>query len=290
MESPPPPVGPEVFPDYRTYLKAWLAEHPEVSQAKLARRVGRSKSWLSKVLLGELDLDPSLVSTFARALELADEDSRTLAALVDLDSTSLAVRRGAQAWLDMVRRFKGAPTIDDRHAALFARWWYVAILELARCADLTADPARIAALLEPTVAPADIEEALGTLRELGALTVDERGVLVPATDMVASPLEVPKGLLSQALAHWHTGAHGRAQEALFRTHGSERHYGALVFALPEESLAELRQRLADFERSLVTWCEAQQRPGDRVYQLAFALFPVSARVPRGPSGGEGSRS
>lgn len=277
MEQPEPDARPIHFDSYREFLATRLEADRSLTRKALAASVGRSPAWMTQVMRGRCDIHPTMAPAMAAAMGLAGADVRAFGALVDLESEVAAVRRRAASWLDGARAMERATYPASPMECLYSRWHYGAILELARCDGFVADPEWIAAHLRPRVPVAEVASALTDLEALGLLVRDE-GTLRPAPAVVATKAEVPRGSLAAAMATWHTDGLLRAAESLRGTPTRDRHHAGLLFALAGPALDELRARLVEFEREAVALAEAPQAAPDRVYQLVFALFPVSERT------------
>lgn len=266
------PVDLYEYRDFRAFVRAWLrSRRGRPSQNQLADRIGISKAMVSSILSGKRDLDATAVGAWAEALGLDDDEARFFAALVDLDSPSKLRRYAASSYVRAAARFRGAHHLDDRRVRLFAHWHLAAVLELAGCAGFRAEPDWIADRLRPPITATQAAEALAMLVEDGLL-IEREGTLVPVD--VATPSDIPPGVLSAALRGWYLDALDRAADALVQTPPTDRHYSTWISALPSSALPLLRQRLDEMQRELLaTGPETASK--DRVYQLAIAFFPVS---------------
>lgn len=242
----------------------------------LAERAHMSPALLSAILHGRRILDSSRVETLGARLELEGEALDYFRHLVTWQHDgSRANRREAFGQVLTSRHFHQARTADDEHYELFSHWLLPAICELARCSGWRADPAWIAARFPEDVAEARVAQALQTLENLGALVRDEEGRLQSTEESWATPHELERGVLDQALGNLHISTLERAAERLDSVPGTERQYGMLTMALSREQVVALKERLTRVFQEVLAMGEERERPADRVYSLAFQLFPLT---------------
>jgi uncharacterized protein (TIGR02147 family) len=269
--------------DYRTALQVALA-HRGALQRDLARAVGRSEGWLSNILSGKRKLDPAQVPALSAALGLDDEVGAYLSALVDLESSSERVRASGWATVQASQRQRAAGHLSEDVAQAFGQWHVGAIAELARCEGFRAEPAWIAATLDPPISVAEAEAALTLLVRLELLVPDGAGGLRGGAP-TWSPSDLPPGPISEAAATLHRDALQLAAGALRGSRHNERHHSTTTLAVPEARLAAFLSRLRELERELL----AAEGPAsgevpNRVYLLGIQLFPVSRYTDADPLG------
>lgn len=266
------PVDIYEYTTFREYLDAFLSE-PGTTAAAFAKAVGCSTALVSWIRNGKRDLDPTKISAWSRAMGHDEDEFLYFLALVEVDSRSARIRRiGAQAHIRAVRRFRSAEQVNDERLDVFFNWHYAAILELAHCESFQADPEWIAARLTPRITPEQAAEALAGLLA-NRLLNEVDGRLVPIDAIVTSP-NIPPGKVSAASAVYLLSALDRASAALLETPAAERHFSSTMISLPLSAIPFLKQRMQNLERELIAYC-VDQTKRERVFQLAFVLFPVS---------------
>lgn len=260
--------------DYRRALVAAIASQGRL-QRDVAREVGRSEGWLSNILNGQRRLDPGHVDELAAALALSAEESRYLAALVDLESPSSRVRDAAWSVVAAAQRQRAAGRFTEDIASAFAAWHVGAIANLARCEGFRPDAEWIAATLDPPIAKTQAQDAVTLLVRLGLLLPDGAGGLC-AGPVTWSPSDLPPGPVSVAAAELHQSALRLAQDALHTARFNERHCSSTTLAIPEAKLPVFLAKLQELERQMLgDLGEASVEPPNRVYLLGIQLFPVS---------------
>ncbi len=264
--------------DYRRYLREWFdwkkSDNPRYSHRLFARRAGqRSPSLLLLVMEGKRNLTPQTTEAFAGAISMSEAEARFFRLLVRLDqATTSSEREESLEAILATKRFREARRLDDAGVRYFSKWWFPAVHELAHRADFRADPEWVAGRIQPPIAAADAQEALEALVELGLLEPDPNGVPRPTNRSVVTPHEVA----DVAFNAYHAGMFARATEAIGRFAPEERHLLGVTVAVPEGHVSEVKRRLNEVQRDLMSLCERD--PRERVYQLSIAFFPLSSSI------------
>ncbi len=285
-------TSPDIFGylSYREFLGDWFAAQKAAdrrySHRLFARRANvRSPSLLGEVISGRRNLTPATAEGFCRAMRLSHDQARFFDDLVRFDQAAPTELKN-QAWQRIAasRRFRNARPVDEGMMRYLSNWHYPAVRELAWRADFQADPAWIAAELQPQITVAQARDALDTLVELGMLQQREvHGVerLAPAEVSLATAHQ----LAPLAAVNYHHGMLDRAKDALDQVPGAQRHLCAVTVAIPEDLVPVLKAELDAFQERMLHLCDEQIDRAERVYQLNLQLFPLSA--PAGaPTGSE----
>lgn len=266
------------YADHRAYLSDWFGwkkeQNPRYSHRLFARRAGVSSAGLlSNVLEGRRNLTRPNAEGFARAIGLEGEAADFFFALVDLGQAADDAER-EDAWERMwsVRRFREAHRLEGAGFRYLTRWHVPAIRELVACGDFREDPVWLASRLRPPITPAQAQEALDALFELGLLVRGEDGAVAQADTRLVTAQEVG-GL---AVRRYHQGMSERARDAVEGFTGPERHLLAVTVPIPESLVPRLKEELDAFQRRLLDLCDGADGP-DRVYQINLQLFPLTAR-------------
>lgn len=261
--------------DYRRFLVDALALRG-LSQSELAKRLGRSKPWISLVLSHQRPLDPTLLPEVAVALDLDVAEQTHLAALVDLESPSGRARRTAWATLRANWAHRRSPGLADEVAMSMRHWWVVAVYELSRCEGWRPQPAWIAKTLCPPISEEQASAALRTLVDLGMLVEDDAHGLAPSVEEPTyGPHDLPAGVQSAAHRQVHTDLLSIASDGLHQHQHNERYAAAVISAISEEQFLVVRHRLEELLSELVQLAHAPQPATNRVYALTVQMTPLS---------------
>lgn len=267
--------------DVRVYLADYYAARKALgrgfSYRYFARKAGmRSPNHLKRVIDGGRPLTAAMAVRYAEALDLEGEER---AYFIDLAafcrSKTTDERNAAYERLSRYRQARSAQRLDRAHALYHATWYIPAIRELVDLPGFREDPGWIAHTLVPPISRSQAAKALGLLQELGLLIRDDAGRLVQSDAVITTGPET-RGL---HIANYHRAMLERAAESIDLVHRTERDISSLTFGCSDEVMAEIKTRLVAFRRELIALISASEVPAERVVQLNFQMFPLSAEVP-----------
>lgn len=268
---------PDVFDylDYRLYLRdtyaARKAEQRGFSFRAFSKRAGlASPNHLKRVIDGERGLNPPMALRYATALGLAPEPSAYFCDLVAFcEASTDAERNAAHERLRSSRGYRRAQPLDLAHAAYHANWYLPAIREMVRVEGFEPSPEWVASHLIPPIPTSEAARALATLEELGMLERADDGTLRSVDVLVTTGPET-RGL---HIRNFHRAMIERAAASMEIVPAPDRDISSLTFPVDDEGLRELKRRVVAFRRDLIAFLA--DRPGTRVAQLNFQLFPLS---------------
>ena len=110
-----------------------------------------------------------------------------------------AARRAAAAYakLSSFTAYRRTRKLDLAHAAYHSTWYIPVVRELAGRSDFRADPAWIAARVQPAIKPAEARAALRTLLDIGLLEAGADGRVTQSTPLVSTGPEMHALLLAE---------------------------------------------------------------------------------------------
>ncbi|MEM9190258.1 MAG: TIGR02147 family protein [Myxococcota bacterium] len=254
-----------------------MSRRPKPSDRRspfVARRIGvRSPSHLTRVISGERSLTTAMTQRYSRALGLHGEEAEYFRALVDFnDAGSALEREEAYEALRSFRRYRTVHKLDDQRADFFAHWFMPAVLELATRSDFEARPAWVAKTVRPSISTKEAKLALDTLVGLGLLR-KEHDRLLPADKTISTGAQTA----SVHVARYHRNMLRRAEAAMDLFDASERDVTAITLSVPRSAMSEIKSRLAEVRRELLTRYEDAE--SEQVVQVNFQLFPLSEVKP-----------
>lgn len=271
------------YADYRRFLADYYA-YAKAAHAfsfrAFSQRAGiRSSNYLRLVIDGERNLSAPMATRFARGCGLTGDAAHFFCELVAYCQAPTAAEQGrAYERLCRFRPFRAVHRLAREQAAYHSHWYLPAIRELARRADFRADPEWVSAQLTPRISPAQAERAITTLLQLGLVRRidDERGARLEQTSALVS---TGAGPLGHHIVGFHHMMLERAAYALDHVPRDQRDISCLTLCVSESKLRELQERVRAFRRELLQAAEVGDTP-ERVVQINFQLFPLSASVAR----------
>jgi uncharacterized protein (TIGR02147 family) len=261
--------------DHRAFLRDYYLDRKErrgQSFRSFSRRAGLgSPNYLKLVIDGHRNLTDRMAARFARAAGLSGDGADYFVELVRFNrATSTSDRADHYAKLTGFRRFQKARPLDAAFAAYHSKWYLPAVRELAARADFQPDPYWIAAVLWPSIPPADALEALKTLLSLGLLVENGEGRVVQGDVLVSTGPEVR----SVIVANYHRTMLERASASIDAVPSDQRDISSLTLCLGADGLRRLKERVQRFRRELLDLSALEEDP-KQVVQMNFQLFPLS---------------
>lgn len=267
------------FHDYREYLKAWLS-HAKASRRvfslrALSKQAQLASGYLPMVLSGARPLSPKALRKLLPCLELGKTERAYLETLVQLGtSDSQELRVDA---LDRMKRFRSYRELNPRELEVYqylTRWYYVAIREMTAMPGFRADPTWIQARLRARIPVSEIQAALEFLSKNGFIEILPDGSARPPE----KDLSCLGGVYRVALSQYHREIFNLAAQSIENTPSSERLIVGHSFAIDSAQFDRAREIINEALSKIQALKKAQE-PGESVYHVELALFPLTARPP-----------
>lgn len=156
------------------------------------------------------------------------------------------------------------------HGETLSGWHHLAIRSLI---EMDPDPGDWAALgrrLRPRRSAATVRRSVKLLEAGGLLEKRADGLWHAMEKAVATSPETPPS----AIRRFHRRCLGLAAAALENTHPERRDVTGLTLGVSEKSYRLIRDRLSEMRAELARIADADAE-ADRVYQIVFAMFPLS---------------
>ena len=260
--------------DFRAFLQALLRRRG-CTRRSLARHLGKSEAWMSRMMNGSIRLSPGFVPPMARFFELESSVASYMRALVDLESDSERIRRQGWARVLQVRARMGL--VPDGPARFLAEQpWSVRVVYELLASGMRGER-RIARIIEPQRTKEHVAKAVALLRTVG-LDKPQRGTSSNLLEL--APWLVPPKHHRQALL-LAAGALKREPHS-----GTSRHFGAFTMALCQSAYERLMDRIRILELEIAQIVLEDPGPRGRVYAVGVQFFPVSAVLSGASTPGE----
>jgi uncharacterized protein (TIGR02147 family) len=262
--------------DYRTFLDDYCrwrrSADPEFSQRTFAREAGlpaSSSSLLPAVIKGRRSLSQNLRVKFAKGLRLPEREGQYFDALVQFNQAKgMTEKNFFFAQLSKFRSSR-AHILQESQFEYFSKWYYSAIRNFFSMETRERNPAAIAARLFPEVTPAQAEDAIRLLLDLGLIKRTANGYAV-AEKHISSPKDVQ----ARAAREHMLELTRMSQEILDKTPPEQRQYNALMFTVSAQGFGAVKDRIRSFLEELREILDRDQGE-DRIYSLTLQLFPNS---------------
>ncbi len=264
--------------DYRVFLKdlqRYLKkERPVFTLEYLAGKVGlKSKGHVSLIIKGDKNIPTEKIPLFVAALELDAREADFFALMVQLNQAQ--THRDRKRFMDkMVAQLR----VTDRKLvpsqyALCEKWYHPIVHELLRILDISDQWAVLGSRLHPAISAQEARESVECLREIGLLEKNQAGFWKPTNVAIT----FGEGWRSVAVREFQMHTFDLAQNALEKTQVQERDISSLTLSLGESSFKEITERVSLFRKEILSLARSE-KDAKRVYQMNFALFPLSEKV------------
>lgn len=239
--------------DYRAFCRDFY-NHRKVLDAKFSFRSFAKKavvagSYLKHVMDGTRNLSPEMSIKFGHGMGLTPKEIDYFENLVrfnqasSLEEKTLYFERLRRKRARSLRALGLTEAVD-----LLSHWYVVAIKELV--VNLNSDDSKlIQRVLRKRLPDALIQKTVADLKELGWLTL-QNGFWTSSVSQIQFPDEVK----SYVIRSFHRQTLEIAIEALEDDIG-EREYGAAVFTFPRSKLSQLKDKIKDLQKELVSFIQ-----------------------------------
>jgi uncharacterized protein (TIGR02147 family) len=262
--------------DYRALLRDYYARMKErrrgFSHRAFSRRAGLgSPNHLKRVMDGERNLTHEMAARFAQAMGLEGDEADYFVQLVQFgQARGSQARAAAYAKLSSFKAYRRTRKLDLAHAAYHSTWYIPVVRELAGRSDFRADPAWIAARVQPAIKPAEARAALRTLLDIGLLEASEDGRVTQSTPLVSTGPEMH----ALYIAEYHRTMMARAAASIDLVASERRDISALTLLVSGAGMRRVKQKIQRFRRELLRLA-LEEVHATQVIQVNFQLFPLS---------------
>jgi len=261
--------------DYRAYLRDWCAARKAgrsgFSLRLLSQKLGLSgTSFLSAVLKGKKNLGEEVRLRLALQLGLSPEDESFFHLLVQFNQCrEIASKNHLFAQLQKYQSSR-AHLAAGEEFRFYSRWYYAAVWSYFGIQKREKNTGRISAALGGLVTPAQVEEAVSVLEELGLVRRLANGYESCERHWTTEP-EVANLAVKNHVLDLIALSGRRFSEVP----ASELESNTLMFHVSADGLGAIRDRMRQFQEELRDILD-RDKGEDRIYTLCMSLFPLTA--------------
>lgn len=271
-----PPADSKVFEylDFRKFIldscAARKSGSPGFSYRFIAARIGSTSGSMTRILKGQLNLDPEMATKLARLFGLNPLEAEYFETMV-LFCQAKALRE-QNLFLEKLLRMRGAKvrTLEEGQFQYFRKWYYSAVRELLNFLPFDGDYQKLARTLRPPITSQEAREAVRLLLDLGLVAKDADGIHRLTETFITSGDSI--GAVHMNNLNLSMGE--LACSAFSSIPVKERDYSGLTLSIPPETFRDIREMLRQVRKEIL---EKVRRSGDAgvVYRLNLQLFPLS---------------
>ena len=259
--------------NYRTYLKAKLAErvtcNPAYSLRAMARQVGLAPSLLCEVMKGSRPLTSKSALKLSNHFQMSEREADYFHLLVQFENETSEELRALIT--NKIKILKPQAEIKDLSIDAFksiAEWFHIPILELTQIPHFQFTSKNIAATLGISEIEATV--AIERLERLELLEKNLQGKY----QKVNSRFIANATISNSAFKHFNKSFLDKAALALDTQSPEERFSGSETFAFSPENLSEAKQISEEFFNRMVALADKDSNPNE-IYHLNVQFFRVT---------------
>jgi uncharacterized protein (TIGR02147 family) len=274
--------------DYRKYLHdAYTerrAESSKFSYRYIAGKVGfASPGFFANVLSGKKDISLKLVLKFAELFRLNRKEKEYFEVLVLFTKATGASEK--KEYLDRLLAMRGSRVkkVEAHQWEYFEKWHHTAVRELIALRPFRGDFRSLAAMVNPPITMSEARKSIELLERLGLIRKGMDGSYERTDATISAGDDISKALIGA----YQIQAMELAKHAIEILPSGSRNFSTLTLSVSGPTYEAMLEELRGFRRRLLEMAENSEDV-DRVYQMNFHVFPVtalpapSAATPRPP--------
>lgn len=267
------------YTDYRIFLKDAYDERRKASSnfsyRFIASKVGfASPGFFTNVLKGKKDISLKLAHKFADLFKLGRKEKEYFEVLVLFNK---ATGNGEKKeYLDRLLALRGTHVkkLEAFQYEYFEKWHYMAVREALALIPFKGDFRALAGLIQPPISVPEARKAVELLERLGLVRPGPDGVYERTDAVISAGDEISRVLLNA----YQVQAMELAKLALDHLPSGTRNFSTLTLSVSGSTYAAMVEELRSFRRRLLEMAGRSQDP-DRIYQMNFHVFPLTALPP-----------
>jgi uncharacterized protein (TIGR02147 family) len=261
--------------DYREFLRDFYLEQKRKNSTYsfryLAQKTNVDPAHIARVFQLKRHLSDKSLAPFIQLCKFSDEERNFFDRLVafNLARTEQQAKQAFEALISL-SSVKSHTLRPDQYA-FYTRWYYTAVRALIALRPLKMhDAGAMAKMLSPRISPRQARDAVNLLLKLGLVHTGDNGTLLCRdTHVTTGPT-----WRSFAAKTFQAETIRLAAESLDRHPKELRDISTVTVGIKRGRMEEMRQKIADFRKSIMRLAEENQEPDD-VYQLNIQLFPLT---------------
>lgn len=273
-----PMTRPSIFDylDYRSFLKDMFtfrkAKDAFFSYRYFSQKAGfASPNFLKLVVDGKRNLTNDSIGKVARGFTLKKPEREFLENLVFMNqATDHADRNYYYRKMMSVRGYRKVQKLAGDRYDYFSRWYYPVVREIVVMGKGNLTSAQIGSLLRPKIRPNEAKSALNLLARLKLIQKEADNGWQPCHGDITTGPEIK----SLVVANFHKEMLKLAAASIERFNAPERDISALTLSIERERFDEIKSRIIEFRKELMTLAGNDENP-DQVVQVNIQLFPLT---------------
>lgn len=265
--------------DYRQYLRDAYAERrkesAKFSYRFIAGKVGfSSPGFFANVLSGKKDISLKLVLKFAELFRLGRKEKEYFETLVLFNKAGGASEK--KEYLDRLLAMRGSRVkkVEAHQWEYFRKWHHTAVRELIALKPFRGDFRALAGMTNPPITVQEARTSIELLERLGLIRKSADGAYERTDAAISAGDEVSQALISA----YQVEAMDLAKYAMDHLPSGTRNFSTLTMSVSGPTYEAMLEELRSFRRRLLEMAQDSDDV-DRVYQMNFHVFPITALPP-----------
>jgi len=269
--------------NFRYFLRDYYEERkkvqPSFSYQFFANKAGfKSKSFIFNLIAGKKALSKSALFAIAQAMDLNKPETAYFEALVNFNQSKCTKER--MFYFEHIQSFtknKAIKQLRRDQFDYFSKWYLPVLREIVTFVDFQDDYKLLANALNPPISAVQAKNGVKLLVELNLIERLPSGKYQQTDEAITSGDE----MRSLAVIAFQKENMRLASDALERFDRHVRDISTLTFGTTQSGVHRITEELVLFRRKIADLVIQQEQSIDRVYQINFQLFPLSALPHKG---------
>jgi uncharacterized protein (TIGR02147 family) len=274
MEKPVPNIYD--YNDFRKFLADFQAFHyatdKRYSKSSLSKLLGlpNTRSYFNDVLKHK-KVTPVFIDRFIRVLKLKKDEAQFFRILVLFNQAETADER--EIHFNQIISLNRTPKrlMEKNVYSYYQNWYNGVIRALLHIYDFKNDYAGLAKKVFPCISPKQARESVALLLKLNLIAKDKRGFYKPTEKAIATA----DGVKDELIKHYQLSSLEMGKMALLKNRSLPQSISTNVLSISPQGLKRLEKKIHRFRAEVRSLVHKDEKPADRVFQLAIMLFPNS---------------
>jgi uncharacterized protein (TIGR02147 family) len=270
--------GPNIYEynDFRTFLADFQAFHyateKRYSKSSLSKLLGlpNTRSYFNDVLKSK-KVTPVFIDRFIKVLNLKKDEARFFRILVLFNQAETADER--EIYFNQIIALNRTPKrLMEKSVYRYYRNWYNGVIRaLLHVYDFKNDYAALARKVFPRISAKQARESVALMLKLNLIAKDKRGYYKPTERAIATA----DGVKDELIKNYQLSSLEMGKTALLKNTSLPQSISTNVLSISPEGLKRLEKKIHQFRSEVRSLVHKDEKPADRVFQLAIMLFPNS---------------
>lgn len=262
--------------DYRRFLREWFEREKQgggMSLRRFSARAGfSSPNYFKLIVDGDRNLSEDGIAKFAVALGFNKQQTKFFCHLVHFNQATTHKQKN-QFYLELLRcRKSGAISmVKKQQYRFYSKWYHPVVRELIVLPEYAGDLQKLAKRVYPALSVMEVQKSVRLLEQLGFIEKDQnQNTWRQTTPVMATADESDETIL----LNYHHSILDVAKRVLDEVPQEKRDISAMTLGIARDKLAEIKNRIQEFRRDILSLVASDTRP-EQVVLLSMQLMPLT---------------